>query len=62
MSRTACGREVPVLAFPQKEGDDFAPDPCKNACRGGPLCPPVPEEPGRREPVPEDRPVNPAQL
>lgn len=41
MSRTACGREVPVLAFPQKEGDDFAPDPCKNACRGGPLRPPV---------------------
>ena len=41
MSRTACGREASVRAFPQKEGDDFAPDPCKNACRGGPLRPPV---------------------
>lgn len=41
MSRTACGREASVPAFPQKEGDDFAPDPCKNACKGGPLRPPV---------------------
>lgn len=41
MSRTACGRQASVPAFPHKEGDDFAPGPRKNACRGRPLRPPV---------------------